>query len=924
MRIHKIKWYFLLAPLFFTLTTSCFASRFNDVEDIDNIHNITQDDTGFIWLSSQQGLIRFDGQNFINFSSANRRWPLPFKWLHEVTVIDTDTLLLSTECCGAWLFNTTSGQYQQIAFNHNKRSLDSTLTLFHQGIYYSYSTNINTLLSLDTASNKTRVITEKVKAKQLVSTSGQAYLINSEGLFKISQNSVSLYKKAAIKEAITVADNLILLTDKGLTLIRPDGTEFNKPLNVKLVTATAHQSENTFYAINEYDQLYQFDIIQFNEIKHSFPSTDQYKVNKLFHDKSNVLWLSTNMGLKRFVERKTRNYHENLKQVFQTVEQINDELVLTSYGNGISSFNTGRPLVKNHHLLPRRVKTIYDSEAVDNKLYLNTFDGLWQYDSTTKQMSKIDIVEKNQVLLGMSYSNGKLYIALDGDGFLIYDLTTEKIIDKADKTSNFSSPEVIDVIPVNNKVWLATAKGIDVYNPYSKQITTIFDSPNHKILALLQKGNKVFAASMGQGIYAFDNSGTLLSKIGDGITFTGLTDINGELWASAKPGLYRLDADNYNLKLIAGTEPYTLSNRVKEYKNQVYIAHESGVLQIPLDNQQDFHPKVLISQTTVSGKSYLLNTSIELDTPNDVVTLDLASLDYRPGPPKHYEYKINNGIWHQVSGNQITLTGLSPGDYYLEIRGTNSLEQWSKYHAYTNISVAFPWYWTLQMRIIYLVIAIGIVSLCSWLFYLRSKSINHIYQALRNDSKSKGRAALNVTRNLKQVLESINSESTPDFDVKKVLEQSIEELTNATKAEEPDALYGKTLEVALPYFVQYMHRKHHINIKLSTELDSSKLSYELQADIYKIIYEAISSNMLNHSSRNFSISMQDFKGKVWLTIQDDNEGFTNYQSRISFDMAMYYIRQIASKYKASVNTFNNSHEGQGSQLVISIPLMKLD
>ena len=36
---------------------------------------------------------------------------------------------------------------------------------------------------------------------------------------------------------------------------------------------------------------------------------------------------------------------------------------------------------------------------------------------------------------------------------------------------------------------------------------------------------------------------------------------------------------------------------------------------------------------------------------------------------------------------------------------------------------------------------------------------------------------------------------------------------------------------------------------------------------------------------------------------------------------MYYIRQIAQKYKASVNTFDE--QDKGSQLVISIPLMNI-
>ena len=913
-------------PLLFCLTQFSFATKYSDIDNIGDINNIVQDDLGFIWLTSQQGLIRYDGREFINFSSNNQDWTLPFRWVKDAKLIENGNLLLASECCGIWLFNVHTGQNSAIDLDVKNKKHNTSETLLYKDNYYAYSSDVDQLYARNTTTNESKLIASNIHIRELLKTQSNAYAVNHTDVFQIASDTLNHILTTSITAATVVANKLVILTKDGLTIINEDSSVITKTLDTPLITATPHKNGSSFYAIDANNEIVLIDIEKLSYLEHNYPAIGTDKVDHIFHDRSGVLWLSTRAGIKRIVESTAVNHIGNSNLLANTIELIDNKLIIGTHGHGLINFDSNKSIFDESAsgTFSPRSKFIYDSIAVNNILYLNTFDGLWKYTPLTKQLTRINIVDNNTVLLGIHYSKGKLYIGIDGDGFLVMDVNTEKIIERVDKTSNLSSAEVLHLIPVGSKIWLATAKGVDIYDPYSKQITTIFNSPAHKIVSLIVDGNKVLASSMGDGLYIFNQQGQLLSQQGSDIQFSSLSKINNNIWATARPGIYKLDQNDYSLNLIPGTESFSIESSVKKYNNSLYAPHESGILQIPFTNREDFHPKVLITHTTVSGKSYLLNKSIKLNSSNDVVTLELASLDYRPGPPKTFEYKINNGQWNKVNNSQITLTGLSPGDYYLEIRGTNSLEQWSKYHAFTNISVAFPWYWTVQMRIIYLVIAIGIVSLCSWLFYLRSKSIHHIYQALRNDSKSKGRAALNVTRNLKQVLESINSESAPEFDIKKVLEQSIEELTAATKAEEPDALYGKTLEVALPYFVQYMHRKHHINIKLSTELDSSKLSYELQADIYKIIYEAISSNMLNHSSRNFSISMQDFKGKVWLTIQDDNEGFTNYQSRISFDMAMYYIRQIASKYKASVNTFNNSHEGQGSQLVISIPLMKLD
>lgn len=54
-----------------------------------------------------------------------------------------------------------------------------------------------------------------------------------------------------------------------------------------------------------------------------------------------------------------------------------------------------------------------------------------------------------------------------------------------------------------------------------------------------------------------------------------------------------------------------------------------------------------------------------------------------------------------------------------------------------------------------------------------------------------------------------------------------------------------------------MHQKYHANIKLHIETLETKLSSEMEADIYKIIYETIISTIINGSGRNFEINLQE-------------------------------------------------------------------
>ena len=143
-------------------------------------------------------------------------------------------------------------------------------------------------------------------------------------------------------------------------------------------------------------------------------------------------------------------------------------------------------------------------------------------------------------------------------------------------------------------------------------------------------------------------------------------------------------------------------------------------------------------------------------------------------------------------------------------------------------------------------------------------------------------------------------------------------LDNQQRSNEPDNLEDKSLAIALPYLAEYIQKKYHVSVKIKTEILEERFSYELRADIYKIIYEALTSAIANGDGNKFAVQLQTFKDKIWLTISDDKNSFIHYKNSITFDMAMYLIRQIGKKHQATINTFDE--EEKGSQLVINIPL----
>ena len=70
-----------------------------------------------------------------------------------------------------------------------------------------------------------------------------------------------------------------------------------------------------------------------------------------------------------------------------------------------------------------------------------------------------------------------------------------------------------------------------------------------------------------------------------------------------------------------------------------------------------------------------------------------------------------------------------------------------------------------------------------------------------------------------------------------------------------------------------------------------KIDYAIQTAIYRIIYEAILAAINNGNGGVFAVHVNESNDKIWLRITDNEQSFAQFNSKINFDMAMYYIRK---------------------------------
>lgn len=913
----QANFYLLISFSLLSTSYTSYANTETSLDSLSNVNKILQDKYGFIWVSGQHGLTRVDNTNNINFSLNNQEWPLPYSWIHDITLVD-DKLLLATETDGLWIFNPLNGKANKLHLETPKQSYYKAAA-FNKN-YYIYAPD--KFYRFEPNSQKTQLISNDISISSQANTTEQLYVANNKGLFQLKNEQLIKVINKPITALKALPNAVIAITPEQVIRLSDDGILKSIPHQEEVHGLTASFDGESFFTISNRGVINKYHGETLETMPHHYGKADAVHFRAAFHDASGVLWLSSSSnGLQKLSESYVTN-HEVIFDIPINANEItlfDNDIIIGSYGAGLQNFIEPVFNLEINNQFSKKGLKVFDVLAIDNELYIGSLDGLWRYNKNTNQLTKLNVTG-NKLVLKLEQHNGLLYIATNDDGLFIYDLASQKTIKHISTDDGLVSPEVIDVLPLeNDKLWLATSSRINYYQYATNKVTT-FETPNKsKIISLVFADNKIFASTLGDGILVFNQQGDLLKQLSKGHSFTEMLLVDNEIWVSGKPGLYRLSPKTYQIAMIENTQQYSFVSSMLVKNDTLYAIHYSGVLALSLSEQKQYNPNVVISKTTISGRSYLLNKTIQVASGNDVITLDIASLDHRPGLRKKYQYRINNSQWQQMSTSQLTLTGLASGHYNIEVMATNSLGQWSDVKAYTEINVAYPWYWTIELRILYGVITILALMLAAWLLFLRAKSIKHIHNLLKNDMTNYGRTMKIVQRNLHLAVASLENNEVAHS--KQLIEKSLLELENSETSEEPDNLNGKKLADAIQLLADYLKVKYQVILQSNCDIKIEDLPYELKADVYKVIFEAIISATFEGEVNNFQLTLKEVKNKLWLTIHTDGECFEQLESKINFDLASYTIRQITAKHHASLNTFDN--DDGSSQLVISFPLMSL-
>lgn len=336
------------------------------------------------------------------------------------------------------------------------------------------------------------------------------------------------------------------------------------------------------------------------------------------------------------------------------------------------------------------------------KLWVGThMGGLYLLDLKTYQMKHYDNGKApNQVFSLLKDRTGKLWLGTF-QGVFIYD----KQLDLFRKMENLPRNLIYDIKEDHSgNIWFAViGLGAVCYNPVTGESMQYKNNPNDpdsispKIIGLyIDKEDRVWMTSEGDGFYKLDREKgefkhyTIADGLPNNVVYYTTEDLSGCMWFGTNRGLVSFNPETeefakYTLGNGLICNQFNYKSAFTSREGTVYMGTINGMIafnplqfkKIPigltpiLTRFQIFNKDVPIGEGSPLKKSISLTKSLVLSYKENMLSFDVASLNYNSSEMYAYAYQLEgvNKDWIILKEDQtITFFNLASGKYKLRVR----------------------------------------------------------------------------------------------------------------------------------------------------------------------------------------------------------------------------------------------------------------
>lgn len=673
-------------------------------------HNISVDQSGYLWLIREDSLIRYDFVNdrFDFFDISRYRSDVMLSYQNTTPIVS------STEQDRIWLVGDVVCEFSKHDGNRLELLKKYKIDAGSYPVFLDFSFIFNKNL--------------------WVSPTGRKWILSNYGLLLLDENS-GIFRK-------------------------PNKTISSDDFAGSGFLTWSEKNEGIFAYSRDERLLYKI------------PPEQSQLVKRVLYQNKSVLWFSNNsfsgspIGLNRvvFTPGWFKSYDipvgtNDIATVYAVTKDKYDRIWVGARGK--------YPLVRispDGIVEKIRIDGIASPENFGAvRALLATPDGLWIgffqdlllfYDFSTGRFQRYPADGINLRMLAVDES-GNLFMGLPGGKIGVYSPGSRKIEKSFDL--NFSSPVYKILLSDKEILWAGLYKSkiarLDKGTGDVKIFTLSEENYNSEDIYEDRNG-EIWIALLGGGVCRLNpDTGekmfyTTSQGLSNNITYSILGDNSGNIWVSTNTGISRINPQTGIIRSFGLNEGLAIN----EFNSGASFSENGLFLMGGMGGIVSFHPdsinreeietadqKVMLTEIRASGEykpfkqSITGSDSVLLEKGQDNIHIFFSSSDFASSEKTHYRYKLSgiNNEWVETDSRtrNVNYSNLRPGRYLFELQATGRDGSWTGIKEL--IIRLKPYYFqTIAFRIA--VTALLILIIFGWII-LRMRQLNQIADQKQNE-----------------------------------------------------------------------------------------------------------------------------------------------------------------------------------------------
>ncbi|WP_375580356.1 two-component regulator propeller domain-containing protein [Marivirga tractuosa] len=751
----------------------------------NNVTSVMQSHSGYIWLTTYNGIQKFDGYKTVTFGQNE----IPFlrsSGFRNIYHSPTDhTLYFSSQSSGLVKYNELDGFYQLNAENGDMPSSVEDVLIDRRGDMWIGSVNEGLFLfSGDSIVKFQNEILEASNILAIYESKSNELFVGTEGngLFVIENHKVKTnytiengLNSNIVNVISQVGDTIIAGTQSGMNFLFNDTLRTISFMEGESVNALLHS--NQFLWVGSDNGLGRINLVNnTTEFISSSGYIDMTRINDITLDSEGSYWLATGKnGMVQLKETGIINYN-----LFDGLENDNINIV-TERKNGEGFFigcddgnifildsNQIKPYEINNTIKPTGIRDVYEQK--NGTVWIASYKGLIRKRGTEEKLYGLsDGLPSLDLRRILEDEKGNIWVASRSGGLI--KIQNEEVVKVYNRNNGLKADFILSIEEdKEGNLYLGThSGGVAILNS-AGQINNISLTNNDQGIIVFNThvcNPDSFWAVTTAGIFYLNREISQELKFARSYTslsiFDWLEDNNGDVWLTTNRGVISVKKEeielflknpNHKVKSRLITEADGMyddecTGAVRSLKSKdgnLFVPTLGGISIISPDkmNTNTKLPNVYIENLKTQDSTYENQTNIELNSKVNRFKFNYTALSFLAPNVTRFKYKLEgfDSEFTEVSGiRSAEYTNLPPGEYTFLLYATNNHGLWTQNPAKFHFEVkpafheTFWFYLLLALIIFFLIYAIykwrvsGIQQMNKKLIKVNSELDGFVYSA---------------------------------------------------------------------------------------------------------------------------------------------------------------------------------------------------